>query len=51
MGTLIYVKPERIWLRDHPELKERWGLAWILAHRYTSQKRYEELWAVFFRQA
>src|ERR1700686_4294420 len=24
MGALIYVKPEKIWLKDHPEFQERW---------------------------
>lgn len=24
MTTLKYAKPERIWLKDHPELDERW---------------------------
>jgi len=24
MGSLKYSKPERLWLRDHPELGERW---------------------------
>lgn len=24
MSSLKYAKPERIWLKDHPELKERW---------------------------
>ena len=24
MSKLTYVKPERIWLRDHPELNEKW---------------------------
>lgn len=24
MGSLTYVKPEKIWLRDHQELNERW---------------------------
>jgi hypothetical protein len=24
MTPLKYVKPERIWLKDHPEMDERW---------------------------
>jgi hypothetical protein len=24
MGPLTYIKPEKIWLKDHPELQERW---------------------------
>ena len=24
MPALKYAKPERIWLKDHPELDERW---------------------------